>query len=627
MAKINIKNSDRNSLISYIKEKKLSFSTTERRSEGNQVIEKIKISTSKGEDKRQIANIVRDYGTQLYHNATFRDDMKLNNVFMYSSNDYESTIIGKNELELPNFYIENTNEQNEDYSNLKALATNKTTKEYIKNLSSRQTGLVAREATQLLKFKNIVFGNNYSSPRSNSNLNEFPYYNSVKVISGQDDRFMSSLMKRIYFQEEILGGLLSEQQSVDVNFDINGAETTVPVKDFFDVLNNSLLELGVEDKIILGTRRQNSNFMISNFKKNIIKAALYENISGVLPSFTEMHDSIEVQSEVLVYRVDKFIDNDSQPIQTFWMYDADEYQDYQIKRNQTYKYKLSCYCLLYGIETRIIDVKENRGNMEVTIASTPSYKYTQVDFADMSALVSPKIPMPPFASFHNETNEENKIKIYLSLKNESSRGRFIPITEEDIGIMSGLELEDDVYDFGYEVQDGKFEVFRLSEKPKSYRDFDGSKILEVRNNISTTDVIFKENIQPNKKYYFMFRSVNFIGVPSNPSPIYEVEHIKMASQSKVETAVVLLDKKIEYADKTFKRLIQVKPAFQQDIFDDQDDRIQELETFKKNIGDLTLGTATDRVWGKKFKIRIKSKDSGKIIDLNVKFNLIKDNIK
>jgi hypothetical protein len=40
-----------------------------------------------------------------------------------------------------------------------------------------------------------------------------------------------------------------------------------------------------------------------------------------------------------------------------------------------------------------------------------------------------------------------------------------------------------------------------------------------------------------------------------------------------------------------------------------------------------LGTAYDKVWGKKFKIRVKSKDTGKIIDLNVKFKLTKDNIK
>ena len=125
----------------------------------------------------------------------------------------------------------------------------------------------------------------------------------------------------------------------------------------------------------------------------------------------------------------------------------------------------------------------------------------------------------------------------------------------------------------------------------------------------------------------MFRSINVIGVPSNPSPVYEVELIKMASMSKVAVKIFSMEEEKEYMDKHFKNLIQIKPAFQQEIFDDQNDFVEDLSTFKKKLFDLPLGTAVDKVWGKKFKIRIKSKDSGKIIDLNVKFNLIKDNIK
>jgi hypothetical protein len=109
--------------------------------------------------------------------------------------------------------------------------------------------------------------------------------------------------------------------------------------------------------------------------------------------------------------------------------------------------------------------------------------------------------------------------------------------------------------------------------------------------------------------------------------VYEVELIKMASTSKVVVNIINMEEKANYMDKHFKNLIQIKPAFHQEIFDDQNDFVRNLSTFKKKINDITLGTASDKVWGKKFKIRVKSKDSGKIIDLNVKFNLIKDNIK
>lgn len=125
----------------------------------------------------------------------------------------------------------------------------------------------------------------------------------------------------------------------------------------------------------------------------------------------------------------------------------------------------------------------------------------------------------------------------------------------------------------------------------------------------------------------MFRAVNVIGTPSNPTPVYEVELIKDASKSKVNFKKIELSTDKVHLDKNFKNLLQIRPAFQQDILDDQNEMVQELPSFRKKINDISLGIATDKVWGKKFKIRVKSKDSGKIIDLNVKFNLIKDNIK
>ena len=205
---------------------------------------------------------------------------------------------------------------------------------------------------------------------------------------------------------------------------------------------------------------------------------------------------------------------------------------------------------------------------------------------------------------------------------------FINITNADTSLMSGVVLDDEGrMDFEYTTEEGKFEVFRLSEKPKSYINFENAKTLDVTNKYRSTSVVFKDNLMPNKKYYYMFRAVNIIGMPSNPTPVYEVEMIKDASKSKIIVKTVDLETKEIKTDKTFKSLLQITPAFQQDIFDDQTEFITELPSFQKRINEIPLGTATDKIWGKKFKIRVKSKDSGKIIDLNVKFKLTKDNIK
>jgi hypothetical protein len=270
---------------------------------------------------------------------------------------------------------------------------------------------------------------------------------------------------------------------------------------------------------------------------------------------------------------------------------------------------------------------EDRDGLTITIKAIPSYKYTMVNFGEDSVKVSPKLPLPPFVSFHNENNEDNKIKIYLSLKSGKQKEKFIEITEGDSFSIDGIKSEDGLREFEHEVQDGKFEVYRMAEKPKTLLAFRENKSLDIRSALSTTDVIFTDDVKPNKKYYYMFRSINFIGAPSNPSSVYEVELIRDASNSKVVVKTISLEEEKSSFDKTFKNLIQIKPSFQQDIFNDQDEFVSSLTSFDKKTKDITLGTAKDKVWGKKFKIRLKSKDTGKIIDLNVKFNLIKDNIK
>jgi len=124
----------------------------------------------------------------------------------------------------------------------------------------------------------------------------------------------------------------------------------------------------------------------------------------------------------------------------------------------------------------------------------------------------------------------------------------------------------------------------------------------------------------------MFRSLNVTQTPSNPTKIYEVELIKDSNNSKINVKTIDLKKHFVLKDKKMKRLLQIKPCFDQRVFDDEDDLVKELNSFKKNVEKLSLGVSPDKVWGKKFKIRIKSKDTGKIIDLNIKFNVVKDNI-
>ena len=78
-----------------------------------------------------------------------------------------------------------------------------------------------------------------------------------------------------------------------------------------------------------------------------------------------------------------------------------------------------------------------------------------------------------------------------------------------------------------------FEVYRMSEPPKSYVDFADHFIGQFENSKMMENMVVLDGIRQNKKYYYIFRTINRYGSFSNPSPVYEVELIKDADSSRV----------------------------------------------------------------------------------------------
>ena len=73
-----------------------------------------------------------------------------------------------------------------------------------------------------------------------------------------------------------------------------------------------------------------------------------------------------------------------------------------------------------------------------------------------------------------------------------------------------------------------------------------------------------------------------------------------------------------------KRLMQIIPAPQHTIFDSENIMTQlSGQTFNNSLDRLKYGIAEKPIWGRKFKIRVTSNDTGRKIDINVLFNLIK----
>jgi hypothetical protein len=187
-----------------------------------------------------------------------------------------------------------------------------------------------------------------------------------------------------------------------------------------------------------------------------------------------------------------------------------------------------------------------------------------------------------------------------------------------------------------------FEVFRIETKPAKYADFADSQIARIDTDEkmdhlckSSTTGEWTDTIEPNQKYYYIFRTIDNHGHFSNPSPVYEIEMVHDGYAPFLLRKVYSLEDKIDapqVATKSFSKYIYIKPAHTQTVLNKEatglvDSAGQPLlngsscltNKFGADGEGIVLGTSKQSLWEKTMKVRVVSKKSGKRIDINIKF--------
>ncbi|MAG27526.1 hypothetical protein CMI47_18485 [Candidatus Pacearchaeota archaeon] len=172
------------------------------------------------------------------------------------------------------------------------------------------------------------------------------------------------------------------------------------------------------------------------------------------------------------------------------------------------------------------------------------------------------------------------------------------------------------------------EVYRTEELPTSLADFDNKLIKTVdllepdtNDNVSTAEILDK--ITANKKYYYIFRIMNEQNMPGQLSEIYEAQLINDGGYL-YSIFNILFESDLEESPPTnpavpFKKIFQLKPNFSQVSLNVDDvDFDEESYTQLENV---VVGDTDDTIFDKTFKIRLTSKKTGKMIDLNITYNL------
>jgi hypothetical protein len=182
-----------------------------------------------------------------------------------------------------------------------------------------------------------------------------------------------------------------------------------------------------------------------------------------------------------------------------------------------------------------------------------------------------------------------------------------------------------------------YELYRVEEPPENWKSFVDNRIKLLN---SKEESSYIDKIEQNKKYYYTFRSIDIHNNLSNPSPIYQVEIVENSGVSYPIISIFHFPSEQEqqvFKSKPFKRFLKISAAPLQKAIDYDESWWTGGSYHASNLGDIELGKSSlgnEKIFNylseqgteggnKKFKFRLKSRHTGKIIDLNVKFKLRK----
>jgi len=477
--------------------------------------------------------------------------------------------------------------------------------------------------------------------KSESKKDLFPFYNEINIPAQPLKRFGKFLLKYKKFDDfKILrlNTLVPEIEKVNVkvqNSDTILQKRVVPITPSFeDVYMDFNTVPGNYTFFEEGSRvLQSSHTLSTSYINNLISDINFEQVYN-----TELNNLFignKDQPEVLYYKVVKYKDSISNPpVSIFCVANTDgveniSFIDTQIKINEKYIYKI--YAIVF-VQTD-------------DIPSEDSQFLIQEEMTEVSVHTLNNPPMVPDFNVLPIMNSDNQIKILfnesvgerllkpVSLTSEESdrveklrlaQGRVN--TEEEFSSVEAMSQEKgfEFTAFGEKIFDERilykndddikiYEIYRLGEPPRTVDDF--KKATKIR--VSSDSFI--DNIDKNRKYYYMFRAIDSHGNISNPSSVIEVILVSNGYTYPVIKSYSYDDYQDEQKSfsRSAKRYVRISPLPSNLLIGTVNSPTTAIAArgAKLNSGDIPL-------WGKRYKMRVTSKATGKKLDFNFTFNQV-----
>lgn len=250
------------------------------------------------------------------------------------------------------------------------------------------------------------------------------------------------------------------------------------------------------------------------------------------------------------------------------------------------------------------------------------------------------IPLPPIVEFVPLADINNRIKIKFQ---ESAASGFTKVqVDAAVKILNdqtfkqiqtnsnNVAKEEGVIFYKEEVDQGitllarsegdikEIYAFKLGRVPTSLQDLidNGERfILDYKSGKTA----YFSNVLPNEKYYYAFVSRDVTGLFSTATETFQVEIVEDSGY--VYTKIDLYDyvtKEIKVTTKEFQKLLKIKPSFEEMLPNETEEGKQKLGT-NNLYSQYNFGGKSDTL-PPRFKIRIKSKKTNRVFDINLKYS-------
>jgi hypothetical protein len=411
--------------------------------------------------------------------------------------------------------------------------------------------------------------------------------------------------------------------------------------DFFQQINHSSYPLKFEywndASALRFTDTIRSQIFMNNIEQQVMTPEKLRSLTGI---FTGR----KAHSEMVGYRIAKHevVDDvfNPDPIQNFYFMDSDkvlsiDFVDSQVNAGKTYVYKIYSLNLVMGSRYRYspddtwrTSAMGSRRTFNVRIE--PSIKIIEAPFFQKVVSVTEKPPLAPQASFIPLQGVSNQMQIIVRSNFGETTAKPLEMFESDRSLIQSMMQaqplsEDGVLEYRTDSLPESFQVMRLSTAPEKYEDFSGADYITTVPARSRAVIFKDEDFEPNKDYFYCFRTFDKVGV-SNPSSVFKLRLNSYANGIFMQLDEYTMVPKVDPAPNIiFERALKITPSFSQTAISASAEINMESREFVTSVPrpeDVSIGSALDGdyIWGRSFKVRLVSKSTNRKIDLNVTFD-------